>query len=182
MAVDLDFVAKIVSPVIVSIVGALLKKYTEAKPRVITYLTHASAVKFNGEDDNLINTHCIVVANIGKKTAHNLRIGHFNLPKGFQIYPPVAYSLLQTPAGTSEILIPTLVQGEQIFVTYMYDSPMVFHNINAYTKSDEGSASVIKVIPRPQPPKSILVMVIILMFIGASALLYWAIIFIGRFA
>jgi hypothetical protein len=43
MLISMDMLAKILSPILVAIVGGLLKKYLEGRPRLIVYLVHASA-------------------------------------------------------------------------------------------------------------------------------------------
>lgn len=180
MPFDLEIVAKLLAPVIAAVIGTLVKRYFEAKPKLITYLVHSSAIPLNDDNNTQVNTHCIVVRNTGKKTAHNVRIGHNCLPKGFQVYPPLSHTVLESTNGSAEIVIPTLVPNEQVSISYLYFPPLTWNQVNSYTKSDEGLASVINAIPTPQPPRFVVAIFWLLMFLGASTLVYWAVLFIAR--
>lgn len=180
MPFDLEVVAKLVSPLIAALIGAIVKRYFEAKPKLISYLVHSSAIPLNDEKNTLVHTHCIVVRNAGKKAAHNVRIGHNVLPKGFQIYPPLSHTVLEGANGSAEILIPTLVPNEQVSISYLYFPPLLWNRVNAYTKSDEGLANIINAIPTPQPPRIVILIIWLLMFLGASTLIYWAVLLAAR--
>jgi hypothetical protein len=71
------------------------------------------------------------------------------------------------------------VPKEQVSITYLYFPPLLWNQVNSYTKSDEVLASVINVIPTPQPPRFVVVLVWLLMFVGASTLVYWAVLFVA---
>lgn len=180
MHIDLEVVAKLLSPVIAALIGAIVKRYFEAKPKLISYLIHSSAIPLNDEQNTQVNNHCIVVRNAGKMTAHNVRIGHNLLPKGFQIFPPLSHTVLESPNGSAEILVPTLVPGEQVSISYLYFPPLTWNQVNSYTKSDEGLARIINAIPTPQPSRFIVTIIWLLMFLGASTLTYWLVLFIAR--
>lgn len=180
MPFDLEVIAKLLSPLLAALFGAIAKRYFEAKPKLVSYLVHSSAIPLNDEANTQINTHSIVVRNAGKKAAHNIRIGHNFLPKSFQIYPPVSHTTLPGPNGSAEILIPALVPNEQVSISYLYFPPMTFGQINAYTKSDEGLAQIINAIPTPQPSKLVVAVLWVLLFIGASTVAYWALLYAAR--
>lgn len=180
MQFDLEVLAKLLAPIIAALVGAIIKHYFEAKPKLISYLVHASAIPLNDGNSQIINTHSIVVRNAGKKTANNIRIGHNTLPKSFQIYPPVSYTILSVANVSSEILIPTLVPNEQITISYLYFPPLTFNQVHAYTKSDEVLAQIINVIPTPQPAKLAIWGIWALIFVGASTICYWTIMYIAK--
>lgn len=182
MPFDLDVIAKLLSPLLAALLGAIAKRYFEAKPKLISYLVHTSAIPLNDDNKTLVHTHCIVVRNAGKKTAHNVRIGHNILPKGFQIYPPLNHIVQEGTNGSAEILIPTLVPNEQVSISYLYFPPLMWNQVNSYTKSDEGLANIINAIPTPQPPKLVVLTIWILMFLGASTLIYWAVLFVAHMA
>ena len=52
---DLDVLAKLLAPVITAIVGFIIKKYFEARPKLITYMVHASAIPLHDDKNNNIN-------------------------------------------------------------------------------------------------------------------------------
>lgn len=177
MELNFDVFAKIVAPIITAAAGLLIKTYLEAKPKLITFLIHTSTITLPIENRTNVNSHSIVVRNAGKKTAHNVRIGHYTLP-AFQIFPQLTHETINGSNGSAELVIPTLVPGEQITLSYLYFPPTTFNQINAYCKSDEMAAKYLNVIPTSQPNKLQVSIVWLLMFIGTSTLLYWALHFL----
>lgn len=177
MTITLDAIAKLLSPLIVALIGVIAKRYFEAQPKLITYLINASAIPVHvtvpGKQTIQVHTHSIVVRNTGKKTAHNVRIGHSYLPPSYQIFPPVTHEVVNAPNNAAEIVVPTLVPNEQVSISYLYFPPVTWHQINSYAKSDECMAKAIPVIPSPQPKKVLLYLIFLLVFVGASVLLYW---------
>jgi hypothetical protein len=173
MTIDSDVLAKIASPVLSLVLGALVKHYTEARSRVVSFVGHVSAFTLQGQHPITVHTHSIVVRNIGRKAAKNVRLSHGFLPENFTVYPPIQYNVEQNPKGASEIVIPILVPKEQVTISYIYFPPLIWNQINVNTKSDEGYAKIIKVIPMPHPNKAVLAGVWTLMFIGASFAFYW---------
>lgn len=171
--IDFELILKLMSALMATAGGALIKHYLEGKPRLITYLVHASAIPLNDASNTQVNTHSIVVRNTGRKTANNVRIGHNWLPIGYQISPNVSYQVLGKVDGPAEILIPTLVPGEQINIAYLYFPPNTFGLVNSYTKSDEGMAKVVNIIPTPQASKWAIYFVWLLMLTGLSTILYF---------
>ena len=49
MDINIDFIGKLVAPILTAIVGLIVKRYFEARPKLITYLIHASAIPL-GDD------------------------------------------------------------------------------------------------------------------------------------
>ncbi len=60
-------------------------------------------------------------------------------------------------------------------MSYLYFPPLTWGQINAYTKSDEGLARIIDVMPTPLPSKWFVRGLWVLVFVGATALLYLAV-------
>lgn len=174
MDINIENIAKLIAPLLTAIIGFVLKKYFEARPKLITYLIHTSAIPLRDSNNTEVNTHSIVVRNAGMKTAHNVRLGHNFLP-AFQIYPSVAYTTVEGPNNSVEIIFPTLVPSEQVFVSYLYFPPDLWSHVNTYCKSDEMAARYVNVIPTIQPSKLQLFTFSILIFVGASTIAYWLI-------
>ena len=174
MGIDIDVVGKLLAPILTAIVGFFVKIYFEARPKLITYLVHASAIPLEDDKNTNVNTHSIVVRNSGKRTAHNVRVGHNFLP-AFQIHPQLAHEVVRGSNNSAEIVIPTLVPGEQINISYLYFPPDVWSQVHSYCKSDEMVAKYINIIPTAQLNKLQLAAIWSLLFIGASTLVYWAI-------
>ncbi len=171
---ELEVIAKLTAPILTAIVGFIAKKYFEARPKLVTYLVHASAIPLNDEKETNVNTHSIVVRNAGKRTAHNVRIGHNFLPKGYRLFPQLTHEITEAANGAAEVLIPTLVPNEQVNISYLYFPPVTWSQIHSYCKSDEGSAKLVNIVPSPQINKFQTICLLVLMFVGASTIVYWA--------
>lgn len=181
MQIDWLVVATIAGPLLGAIVGAPLVRMLERRPNVITWLGHASAVQITpaqGGPAFWVYTHAVVIRNAGKMSATNVRLGHNHLPN-FSVYPNVSYQVSPLPAGGSEIVFLTLVPNEQITITYLYYPPTTWDQINAYTKSDQGIARSITVLPTPAQPMWVLRIAAVVLFLGAVATLYLVYLF-GR--
>ncbi len=173
MNLDPEVIAKIAGPALSLIVGGVVKHYAEARSKVVSFIGHASAFTLQGEKPVIIHTHSVVVRNAGRKAAKNVRLVHAVLPINITVYPPVAYSIERNPDGSGEIVIPALVPKEQVTVSYLYFPPLLWNQINVNTKSEDGFAKIINVIPMPQPNKAVIAGIWALVFIGASFLCYW---------
>ena len=173
MNFDPEVIAKLAGPLLSLVVGAVIKHYTEARSRVVSFIGHVSAFTLQGEQNSVIHTHSVVVRNAGRKAARNVRLTHGVLPINITVYPPVQHTIERNPDGAGEIVFPVLVPKEQVTVSYLYFPPLLWNQINLNTKSDEGFAKIINVIPIPQPSKGVIAAVWGLMFIGASFLFYW---------
>jgi hypothetical protein len=90
----------------------------------------------------------------------------------FSVYPSVVYQVIDLPGGGREILFPTLVPGEQVTVAYLYFPPVLFNQINSYTKSDEGLAKIVQVLPTPQLAPWLRRLSFTLVVIGAATVIY----------
>lgn len=174
MQVSLDAVLKLSSPILTALIGWISKQYLDAKPKLVTYLVHASAIPLNDGSETVVNTHSVIVRNVGKRTATNIKVGHNNLPPSFQVFPPVPYTVTKGPKDSAEILIPNLVPEEEVSISYLYFPGLTWHGINSYTKSDEGFAEVIKFIPSKGPSKFFVAMFWLFAFLGASVFMYAA--------
>ena len=174
MNIDIDIVAKLLAPCVSVIIAWFFKRYLEARPKLISFIGHISAFPITDDNDKqtTVHTHSVVVRNIGRKPAHNVRLSHTFLPPHVTVFPVIKYSIEKNPEGAGEIVVPVLVPKEQITISYLYFPPVVWNQINQNTKSDEGFAKIIDVIPMPQPSKTILAVVWILMVAGMSIIIY----------
>lgn len=173
MNLDPEIIAKVLGPLLSLVAGVLIKRYSEARSKVVSFIGHASAFTLQGENPVVIHTHSVVVRNTGRKSATNVRLSHAILPINITVYPPVQYLIERNPEGAGDIVIPVLVPKEQVTISYLYFPPLLWSQINSNTKSDEGFAKIISVIPIPQPNKAVIAGVWTLVFVGASFLFYW---------
>lgn len=175
--IDFDGAIKLISPVLVAIVGAFLKNALEKRPQLVTYLMHSVAHPIpadpeTGQTQPNVHTHTVVVMNAGKKTATNVRIDHAFFPPSYVVTPPVSHTVTPGQGGSAEICIPVLVPNEQVSISYLYFPPITWGQINGWVKCDEGMAKVIKVIPSSPPSKPLKLTIVFLSFVGASTVLY----------
>ncbi len=173
MAVDWNAVATIAAPVITLFLGVWVNRKFESRPAIISYFSHVSAFRYSplGGQPVGINTHSVVLRNTGRKSATGIRIHHSTLPD-FNIWPTVAHSVETLPDGTKDIVIPMLVPGEQITVSYLYFHPVTVDQVNAGIKSDQGFSQQISVLLQRQFPRWVNFIVGTLMITGLVAILY----------
>lgn len=171
MRINWLVVVTVAGPVLAVLLGAWLSRVLERRPRLITWLGHASAIQIRPPQGQpmYVHTHAVVVRNVGRRPATNVRIGHNYLPPDFSIYPSVNFQVNTLPAGGAEVVFPVLVPNKQITITYLYYPPVTWGQVNAYTKSDEGLARVISVLPAPQPPRWFVRTAWVLIFVGFVA-------------
>ncbi len=153
MSVDWTVFATYAAPVLALFVGAALDRYLERRPKLLSYIAHSSAVKVQPPTGEAfqVHTHSVVVRNAGRRSATNVRLGHNFLPPSFSVYPSVPYDVTDLPGDGKELIFPALVPGEQVTVAYLYYPPLLWSAIHSYTKSDEGFAKIVNVLPTPLP-------------------------------
>lgn len=172
--IDLETVAKIGSPIVTLVVGAVLKHYSEKSPKLLSYIGHVSSFTLQDEKKTSVFTHSVIIRNAGRRSATNVRLGHNFLPLNIRVEPQINYKIETNPEGAAEIVIPTMVPKEQVTISYLYFPPTTWHQINSYTKSDDGYAKIVNVIPMPQPLMAIQWASRGLILVGASFVTYWA--------
>lgn len=173
--IDIEAIAKVASPLITLVAGAVIRRYSERRPKLVSFIGHVSTFVLQDAQTTTVFTHSVIVRNTGRLSAKNIRLGHLNLPANFRVEPNVEHSVSRNADGSGEITLAVLVPKEQVTVSYLYFPPLTAGQINSYTKSDEGFAKIINAIPTPQPSRPLIWAVWLLIFIGASFLVYWAI-------
>ncbi len=178
MTIDWGIVAAIAMPIITLFIGVWINRRLENRPVLITYYGHISSFQINPPNQNVtaVHTHTVVLRNAGRKSAANVRLHHRNLPD-FSMYPTVAYTTENLPDGSTDIVIPTMVPGKQVTISYLYFPPVVYTDINRGIESDEGEATTIPVLLQRIYPKWFNVSAFILLMIGLITVGY--LIFLG---
>ncbi len=173
MTIDWLVVATIAAPLIALFAGIWLNNVFENRPRLVTFYGAVSVFNYTAPNGTklVVHTHDVVVRNTGRRSAHNVRLGHLTLPD-HNISPAVDHRGIEVPGGGREIIFPTLVPGEQVVVSYLYFPPITYAQVNTYVKSDEGLATVITVLLQPQAPKWIGVTALLLMLLGLVTAIY----------
>ena len=177
MTIDWNVLATIASPIAALIIGVILDRLFENRPRLISYLGHVSGIRLHRtkeeKEDTTVNTHSVVLRNAGRKTAKNVRLGHNILPD-YQVMPDIQHEVIDLPNGGKEILFPTLVPKKQITITYLYFPPTYWSQINTHIESDEGPGKFVSVLPTPQLPRWLTTIIWILIGYGVIGVIYTA--------
>lgn len=188
VTIDWLIVATIAGPVIGAFVGGWVVEMFAKRPRLITFYGHVSAFSIKTQAGPFaIYTHDVVVANQGRRTANNVRLGHQVLPENYALNPVVEFDARAIAGGLgAEIVIPKMVPGEAVTVTYVYFPPLTYDKVNTYVKSDEGAAKRIEVITQKRFSKWVTIPMLVLTLIGVITVLYlfalWVIHLAGRAA
>lgn len=175
---DWNVFATIAAPIVALPVGALLNRVIERRMKLVSFISHASAIPVRPAAGQTfqpfqVNTHTIVVRNAGKVVATNVRLGHAVLPSNFGVWPNVGHELVRREDGSAELVFAQLVPNEQVTITYLYNPPLLWSQINSYTKCDQGFAKILSVIPWQPPPKWATRLVLALTLIGVVSVLYF---------
>ena len=93
-------------------------------------------------------------------------------PKNIQQLP-IMYHQETLPDGSKDIVIPSLIPGKQITISYLYFPPDTFNEVNAGIESDQGFATVIPVLLQRQYPNWLNIIAAILTVIGFVTLIYF---------
>jgi len=175
MSIDWNVLATIAAPIIALFLGVWVNRRFENRPALISYFGHVAAFVHappTGQPIH-VHTHTVVLRNAGRKSATNVRLHHSVLPN-FNIWPVLVHHVESLPDGSQDIVIPTLVPGEEITISYLYFAPLTFAEINAGIKYDQGFAHQIQVLLQRQYPRWFNVTAALLMLIGLIAVLYLA--------
>jgi hypothetical protein len=172
MEINWTLVATIAAPLLALFVGAGLNRLIERKPQLSVYFGHVLAFQLNDPLRTRFHTHSVVIKSTGQKPAQDVRVNHRFLPDNFNVFPDLDYSTIELPGGGKEIVIPSLVPGEQVSISSLYFPPITFDQINGPVKHSNGFAQAIKVLPTPQASKRVVRLAASLMFLGAVAVIY----------
>jgi hypothetical protein len=166
-------IVSIVIPILTLVLGVILNRVIERRAKLTTYLGHTSIFEVHppGAAAQLIHMHSIVVTNVGGKAANTVRLSHHQLPD-FYIWPAVPHGVEEVPQGGRDIVIPVLVPGQQITISYLYYPPVTWNLVNAGVRSDEGFAKALNVLPVRQFSKSVNSLIGFLMLMGTIATFY----------
>jgi hypothetical protein len=173
MHIDWVVVATIAAPLIALFVGAFLNRWIENRPVLNSYFGHVSSFRANppGGVPFVVNTHAIVLRNVGRLAAKNVRLRHLTLPD-FNIWPGLNHYVEPMPTGEREIVIPTLVPNEEVTISYLYFPPLTFNQINAGIRCDQGFANAIPVLLKRQYPPAVTKALTLLLLLGTIAAVY----------
>lgn len=182
MNINWMVVATIAAPIIALFVGVWINRRFENRPKLISYFGNVAAFIHTADAGQQIHvhTHTVVLRNVGRRSATNVRVHHTTLPD-FNIWPQVVHHVEELTEGSKDIVIPTLVPGEQITLSYLYFPPVTVVQVNAGIKCDQGFANQIPVLLQRQYPRWFNICAAILMLFGIVTFLYLAYYTIAKF-
>jgi hypothetical protein len=120
---------------------------------------------------NFIRTHTVIISNQGNASARNVRIGHYFLP-AHSVSPPLN---VQNQENTNEILVPILCPKEFFTISYLYPRPILWSNINAYFKCDEGMAEFANMQDIRIKSPFLIGLINVVFFVGILSIIYFTI-------
>jgi len=173
MTINWEVVGNILGPILALFVGAWLDRVIEKRAQLISYYGHVAAFRYAPAGAAAINvhTHSVILRNAGRLAATNIRMHHATLPD-FNIWPAIPHTVEHLPDGSIDIVIPILVAKEQLTISYLYQAPLTFGQINAGIKCDQGFATPIPVLLQRQFPAWVLVILRVLVVVGATTVVY----------
>ena len=171
--IDWQLFATVATPVLTLLVGFWLNRRFDSRPILLSHWGHVSSFNVQNETGSMgtVNTHSVVVRNAGRRPATNVRLSHNYLPN-YRIWPAIQHRLEEVPNSGKEIVIPTMVPNEQLTISYLYFPPVIYSEINAGVKCDEGIATPIPVLLQRQYPRWFNNFRVALTLVGLSALAY----------
>ena len=105
--VDWQLFLTVAAPILTLLVGVWVNRRFENRPVLLSHWGHVSS--FNYQQGNgatgIVNTHSVVIRNVGRRAATNVRLSHTLLPD-FNIWPPVEYELKEVPNSGQDIVNP----------------------------------------------------------------------------
>lgn len=173
MTIEWNVVLGITSQVGLILVTALITRWFENKAKLISYYGHVESFQITppGSDKIDVGTHSVVLRNDGREAATNVRLSHNVLPD-FKIWPAINYTVQTLPNGTLDIVIPTLVSGEQITIAYLYFAPTTYSQINSGIKCDQGFAKPTPMKLLREYPRWINLLALMVMLVGVVSIIY----------
>ena len=171
--VDWQLVVTVAAPILTLFVGVWVNRRFENRPVLLYHWGHVSSFNYpqgNGTT-GIINTHSVVIRNVGRRAATNVRLSHTLLPD-FNIWPPVEYELKDVPNSAKDIVLPTVIPNQHLTISYLYFPPVTYANVNAGVKCNEGFAIEIPVLLQRQYPNWFSYSAAALMIVGMVSLAY----------
>ncbi|WP_235630902.1 hypothetical protein [Aliivibrio fischeri] len=126
-----------------------MNRWFESRPKLRVWYSHIAEFDIKSNQSTVassrVHTHAVNIRNVGNKPAKNVNITHQHLPDSFRIIPPVPHSIEDLPGGGRNIIIPNLVPKKEIIITYLYQPPITWNQINTSVEDEEGFAKVVPV-------------------------------------
>ena len=177
----IDTLLRVLS-ILITAALALLRERMTAKPRLVCYNSHTAALV--SPAGHIYGIHNLVVRNIGKKQANNVRVGHIVTPQShkpdgsiltnyvYNVWPTISFREETSPKGAYDLLFPVLAPKQQITLSYGYEAPTTASNITGLVRCDEQIAVAIDAMPAPHPPRVLVWYLLASAALGTATLIY----------
>ncbi len=178
MTIDWIVVSQIAGPILAAALGAVAHRWFTRAPRLVVYFGHSSAFTIRWDPSNpnqqtTIHTHTLIIRNIGRAAANNVRVGHYVWPAYYDVQPPIQHRVEDVPNSSSkEIVINKMVPRDEVHISYIYYPPLTWQQIHSSVKSDEGQATGWRVALQRVFPKWFNVQATVFYLIGVAAVAY----------
>lgn len=151
---------------IISVVVTILIAYfgRQRRPRVEAFLVHVAAHPVPYDQPNQqavqgqtlpqqqgvpayfqVNSHTLIVRNLGAEPARNVHISHSVLPVSINVWPTRAYQKNAFQPAGGELVFETLSPKEQVTIAYLYYPPLTYSDINTVVRSDDGLVQILPI-------------------------------------
>lgn len=178
MTINWIIFSAIAGPIFAAVLGAFFHWRFTRGPRIVIYFGHTSAFTIHSDQSNsaapfTFHTHTLIIRNLGRAAANNVRVGHLIWPDYFDVQPPTQHRVEDVPkSNTKEIVIDKMVPRDEVHISYLYDPQLTWHQIHSSVKSDEGGATGWRVGLQRVFPKWFNAMSLAFYVIGIVAVLY----------
>lgn len=172
MNVDFEVVARLLAPAVSALLTAVVKRFAESRAALTTYVGNVSTFELSDEHRTKVFTHSLFINNRSPKPIENVRVVHHIMPPHVYLFPRIEHTI---SPDTGEIIIPRLVPKEGITISYLYNPPLMCGQVHLHVKSDAGFAKQIDVVEIVKPSAALKWAMLLLTFVGASYVIYWAI-------
>ena len=178
MTIDWIIFSQIAGPIFAAALGAVAHWWFTRGPRLVVYFGHTSAFTIGWDHDNsatptTIHTHTLIIRNIGRAAANNVRVGHNVWPNYFDVQLPTQHRVEDVPnSNTKEIVINKMVSCDEVHISYIYFPPLTWQQIHTSVKSDEGQATGWRVALQRVFPRWFNVQATVFYLIGIVAAIY----------
>lgn len=146
MEIDLNLVSEILKIAGTGIVTLIVARVVERRPRLVAYYGHVAAHSVEGDPPFDVGAHSVIVRNLGRLPAHNVKIAHGTLPPNVTMYPRVEYLREPVPGSGDNIVFPVLAPGQQVTISYLYTAPLMYSQVTGEIRCDEGMAKILTVL------------------------------------
>lgn len=174
-----DLIGQYAPEIVVAAMTALTYAFVEAlfsrRGRILYFLTDRAQVTIKRPQGNyLITTHSLVLQNVGRAVAEDVKIVHNWFPDYLEISPKMNHKKDELEGGGHAVILERVYPRQPVTITYLYFTPPQNIEIPSYVTAKDHLAKRIEVVFSWRYPRWALVCREILTLLGAGLVLYFA--------